>query len=92
MGVLLTPLIVKETVSLRSLAGRRLAVDAHGELYQFLALIRQRDGVPLRSDYTVRFGEPDEDGVVRFLCEERAFGRERVLAALQRMRQRSLFD
>src|SRR5512142_2019439 len=47
MGVLLTPLIVRETVSLRSLAGRRLAVDAHGELYQFLALIRQRDGVPL---------------------------------------------
>jgi flap endonuclease-1 len=47
MGVLLTPLIVKETLALRSLAGRRLAVDAHGELYQFLALIRQRDGVPL---------------------------------------------
>jgi flap endonuclease-1 len=47
MGVLLTPLIVKETVALRSLAGRRLAVDTHGELYQFLALIRQRDGVPL---------------------------------------------
>src|SRR5262245_7983928 len=47
MGVLLTPLIVKETLALRNLAGRRLAVDAHGELYQFLALIRQRDGVPL---------------------------------------------
>jgi flap endonuclease-1 len=47
MGVLLTPLIVKETPSLKSLSGRRLAVDAHGELYQFLALIRQRDGVPL---------------------------------------------
>jgi flap endonuclease-1 len=47
MGVLLTPIILKETVALRSLAGRRLAVDAHGELYQFLALIRQRDGVPL---------------------------------------------
>jgi flap endonuclease-1 len=47
MGVLLTPLIVKEKLSPRSLAGRRLAVDAHGELYQFLALIRQRDGVPL---------------------------------------------
>jgi flap endonuclease-1 len=47
MGVLLTPIIVKETLALKSLAGRRLAVDAHGELYQFLALIRQRDGVPL---------------------------------------------
>jgi flap endonuclease-1 len=47
VGVLLTPLIVKTTLDLRSLARRRLAVDAHGELYQFLALIRQRDGVPL---------------------------------------------
>jgi flap endonuclease-1 len=44
------------------------------------------------SDYAVRFGEPDEGGVVRFLCEERAFGRARVMAALERMRQRSLFD
>jgi len=50
MGVLLTPLIVKETLALQSLAGRRLAVDAHGELYQFLALIRQRDGVPLMDE------------------------------------------
>src|SRR5437764_14477656 len=33
--------------------GRRLAVDGHGELYQFLALIRLRDGTPL-SDSTGR--------------------------------------
>jgi hypothetical protein len=46
----------------------------------------------VRSDYSVRFRDPDEAGVVRFLCEERAFGRERVLAALGRMRQRSLFE
>jgi flap endonuclease-1 len=46
----------------------------------------------VRSDYDVRFGEPDEGGLVRFLCEERAFGRERVMAALGRMRQRSLFE
>ena len=48
MGVVLTPIIVKETLSLKSLRGATLAVDAHGELYQFLALIRQRDGTPLR--------------------------------------------
>ncbi len=48
MGVALTPLIVKDTPTLQSLAGRRLAVDGNGELYQFLALIRQRDGTPLQ--------------------------------------------
>jgi flap endonuclease-1 len=48
MGVLLTPIIVKETLTLDKLRGRRLAVDGNGELYQFLALIRLRDGSPLR--------------------------------------------
>lgn len=47
MGVLLTPIVVKETITLDDLRGRRLAVDGNGELYQFLALIRQRDGTPL---------------------------------------------
>lgn len=48
MGVLLTPIVVKEIISLADLRGRRLAVDVHGELYQFLALIRLPDGTPLR--------------------------------------------
>ena len=48
MGVLLTPIVVKETISLADLRGRRLAVDANGELYQFLALIRLPDGTPLK--------------------------------------------
>jgi flap endonuclease-1 len=48
MGVLLTPIIVKQNVSLETIRGKRLAVDAHGELYQFLALIRLRDGSPLK--------------------------------------------
>ena len=48
MGVLLTPIVVKNTIALADLRGRRLAVDAHGELYQFLALIRLPDGTPLR--------------------------------------------
>jgi len=47
MGVNLTPIVVKEAASLRELAGKRLAVDGNAELYQFLALIRQRDGTPL---------------------------------------------
>src|SRR5919204_1888014 len=48
MGVLLTPIITKETLELDDLHGQTLAIDAHGELYQFLALIRLRDGTPLR--------------------------------------------
>ena len=48
MGVLLTPIITKTTVALDALAGQTLAVDGNAELYQFLALIRLRDGTPLR--------------------------------------------
>jgi flap endonuclease-1 len=47
MGVPLTPIVVKRTIALSELRGRRLAVDANGELYQFLALIRLPDGTPL---------------------------------------------
>src|SRR6187455_25005 len=48
MGVPLTPIIIKHEVSLDDLRGKRLAVDGNGELYQFLALIRLRDGTPLQ--------------------------------------------
>src|SRR5262245_3343964 len=48
MGVLLTPIIIKQNLKLEDLRGKRLAVDANGELYQFLALIRLRDGSPLK--------------------------------------------
>jgi flap endonuclease-1 len=48
VGVVLTPIITKETLALADLNGRTLAVDGNGELYQFLALIRLRDGTPLQ--------------------------------------------
>ncbi len=48
MGVLLTPIAIKQEISLDDLRGKRLAVDGNGELYQFLALIRLRDGTPLK--------------------------------------------
>src|SRR5262245_17312362 len=51
MGVLLTPIAVKETIGLDDLRGKRLAVDANGELYQFLALIRLPDGTPLKDGH-----------------------------------------
>src|SRR5436189_3003136 len=48
MGVLLTPIAIKQDLALEDLRGKRFAVDANGELYQFLALIRLRDGTPLK--------------------------------------------
>jgi flap endonuclease-1 len=48
MGVVLTPIISKHAIRLSELAGQTLAVDGNGELYQFLALIRLRDGSPLQ--------------------------------------------
>jgi len=51
MGVLLTPIIIKQPLTLEDLRQKRLAVDTNGELYQFLALIRLRDGSPLRDSH-----------------------------------------
>ena len=48
MGVVLTPIVQPQAIALADLRGRMLAVDGNGELYQFLALIRLRDGTPLR--------------------------------------------
>ena len=46
MGFNLSPLVVKRQLTLEDLRGRSLAVDANNMLYQFLALIRMRDGRP----------------------------------------------
>src|SRR2546425_4270358 len=51
MGVLLTPIAIKQDLALEDLRGKRLAVDGNGELYQFLALIRLRDGSPLQDSH-----------------------------------------
>jgi flap endonuclease-1 len=48
VGIVLTPIIAKDTIALDALRGNTLAVDGNGELYQFLALIRLRDGTPLQ--------------------------------------------
>jgi flap endonuclease-1 len=47
MGVDLGDLAVKHAISLDSLSGRAVAIDAYNTLYQFLASIRQEDGTPL---------------------------------------------
>src|SRR3954471_15132291 len=51
VGVVLTPIITKDTSALADLNGKTLAVDGNGELYQFLALIRLRDGTPLQDSH-----------------------------------------
>jgi flap endonuclease-1 len=48
LGVVLTPIIQNQPIALSDLGQKVLAVDGNGELYQFLALIRLRDGTPLR--------------------------------------------
>ena len=48
MGVLLTPITVRHPTSLEALRGRPIAVDGNLELYQFLSIMRTRDGQPLQ--------------------------------------------
>jgi flap endonuclease-1 len=45
--------VPKATVNLRDLGGKSIAIDAYNALYQFLAIIRQPDGTPLK-DHTGR--------------------------------------
>jgi len=47
MGVQIGEIIPKREISLESLYGRKVAVDAFNAMYQFLSTIRQRDGTPL---------------------------------------------
>jgi len=48
LGVNLRDLIPKTTTDLASLRGKSIAIDAYNALYQFLAIIRQPDGTPLK--------------------------------------------
>jgi len=47
LGVLLTPIIKKQLLSLDDLRGKSFAVDAFIALYSFMSLIRTRTGTPL---------------------------------------------
>jgi hypothetical protein len=39
------------------------------------------------TNYQIEFGVPDEDALIAFLCDGREFSRDRVVAALARMRR-----
>ncbi|VVB88691.1 Flap endonuclease 1 [uncultured archaeon] len=47
MGVDLGDLFEKKEIGLSDLKGKIIAIDAYNTLYQFLSIIRQRDGTPL---------------------------------------------
>ncbi|MCK4938349.1 MAG: flap endonuclease-1 [Methanosarcinales archaeon] len=49
MGVELGDIFEKHEVEISDLAGKVVAVDAYNTLYQFLSIIRQRDGTPLKN-------------------------------------------
>ncbi|MCL7476375.1 MAG: flap endonuclease-1 [Methanosarcinales archaeon] len=49
MGVELGDIFEKHETELSDLAGKVVAVDAYNTLYQFLSIIRQRDGTPLKN-------------------------------------------
>ena len=70
-------------------------VQRHGRIEEMPPEIRDAAGNvdPIRElflrpdvtdDYELNFNQPDHDGVIKFLCEERIFSRERVTAALER--------
>jgi flap endonuclease-1 len=48
LGVNLRDLVPKTVVDLANLGGKTIAIDAYNALYQFLAIIRQPDGTPLK--------------------------------------------
>jgi flap endonuclease-1 len=48
LGVNLRDLVPKTVIKLEDLGGKSIAIDAYNALYQFLAIIRQPDGTPLK--------------------------------------------
>jgi flap endonuclease-1 len=50
LGVNLRDLVPKTAVKLEDLGGKIIAIDAYNALYQFLAIIRQPDGTPLKDN------------------------------------------
>ena len=51
MGIQLTQLVQGEVVGLEDLFDKVVAIDAFNWVYQFLSIIRQRDGTPLKDSH-----------------------------------------
>jgi len=50
VGVNLGDLVPKTSIDLKNLNGKKVAIDTYNALYQFLAIIRQPDGTPLKDN------------------------------------------
>ena len=50
MGIQLTDLVEGKEIELAALFDKRIAVDAFNWIYQFLSIIRQKDGTPLKDE------------------------------------------
>ena len=50
LGVNLRNIVPKVAIKLQDLSGATVAIDAYNALYQFLAIIRQPDGTPLKDN------------------------------------------
>ncbi|MFH0832658.1 MAG: flap endonuclease-1 [Candidatus Aenigmatarchaeota archaeon] len=48
MGIQLTDLVKGNEITIEDLRNRRIAIDSFNWIYQFLSIIRQRDGEPLK--------------------------------------------
>ncbi len=48
MGIQLTELVKGREITLDDIFDRELAIDAFNWIYQFLSIIRQKDGEPLK--------------------------------------------
>jgi flap endonuclease-1 len=48
LGVNFKDIIPKTQIKLEDLAGKIIAIDAYNAIYQFLSIIRQPDGTPLK--------------------------------------------
>ena len=48
LGVKLREILPKTSIKLENLGGKTIAIDAYNALYQFLAIIRQPNGTPLK--------------------------------------------
>jgi flap endonuclease-1 len=51
MGVDLGDIFEKKEIEFSDLKGKIIAIDAFNTLYQFLSIIRQRDGTPLKDTH-----------------------------------------
>ena len=67
LGVDLRDLVPKTVVRLEDLGGKSIAIDGYNALYQFLAIIRQPDGTPLKDSS----GRVTSHQIGRASCRER---------------------